>query len=165
MDSGNVSANSEGEGTYRSGVQGVMRPCPTVIPGRSQGTAVERPTDIVAGPDSDRHARVAKVPHSEVKGHKPVRTPHRITAAEFSDLLKHFLDTCCVLCGNTLCCAVCGTPIEHVRAALSVHNSASGSCQGPRIWTTAVPYCPRCEEEPERGGCLHFILNVFPKAS
>jgi len=94
-----------------------------------------------------------------------VRTPHRITAAEFSDLLKHFLDTCCVLCGNTLCCAVCGTPIEHVRAALSVHNSASGSCQGPRIWTTAVPYCPRCEEEPERGGCLHFILNVFPKAS
>jgi hypothetical protein len=95
-----------------------------------------------------------------------VRTPQRITATEFSASLKHFLETCCALCGNTLCCKACGTAIVHVRAALSIHNSVAGDCAGPdqRVWTTFVPYCPGCEEKPENQGCLHFTLSV-PKAS
>jgi hypothetical protein len=64
----------------------VMRPCPTVIPGRSQGTASnDQPTSL---PDPIRidTLGVTKVPHSDVKVHKPVRTPHRITATEFNEL-------------------------------------------------------------------------------
>jgi hypothetical protein len=107
------------------------------------------------------------VPHSDLEGQKPVRTPYRITAAEFSDSLKNFLDVCCALRGNTLCCTVCETPIQHVRAALSIHNSAGGDCEvlEQRVWNTVVPYCPECEEKPEEQGCLHFMLTGFPKAS
>jgi hypothetical protein len=107
------------------------------------------------------------VPHPEVEVPKPVRTPFRPTATEFSDSLKDFLDVCCALRGNTLCCRVCGTPIRHVQAALSIHNSASGGCEEleQRVWNTVVPYCPECEEKPEERGCLHFKLAVFPRAS
>jgi hypothetical protein len=153
----------------RGGVRSLMRPSPAVIQvdfGRARRTN-----------KGNRHRwrtrfgqtflRVARVPHSDGEGHTRVRTPHRITAAEFSDSLKRFLDTCCVLCGESLCCTTCGTPILHVRAALSIHNSAAGDCGGQdeRVWTTVVPYCPRCEEKPERRGCLHFTPGVFPKAS
>jgi len=94
------------------------------------------------------------------------RTPCRITATEFSDSLKYFFDVCCSLYGNTLSCIVCGTPILHVRAALSIHNSARGGCEGleQRVWNTGVPYCPACEEKPAERGCLHFFLMIFPRS-
>ena len=93
---------------------------------------------------------------------KRVRTPCRITATDFSDSLKHFLDACSVLRGNTLCCNNCGRSIQHVRAALSIHNSAGG-CEGleQRIWNTLVPYCLGCEEKPAERGCLHLPLTIF----
>jgi hypothetical protein len=97
----------------------------------------------------------------------PMRTPHRITASEFSDSLKHFLDACCVMRGSALCCAVCGTEILHIRATLSIHNSVAGDCRAldEKVWTTVVPYCPRCEEKPKQRGCLHLLPIVFPKVS
>ena len=48
------------------------------------------------------------MPHPEVEVPKPVRTPFRLTATEFNDSLKDFLDVCCALRGNTLCCSVWG---------------------------------------------------------
>jgi len=96
-----------------------------------------------------------------------VRTPYRIPASEFSDSLKHFLDACCVLHGNTLCCTTCGTPILHVRTALSIHSWAHGGCkeQKQRVWNIAIPYCPRCEDKPQERGCLYLSMMAFPKAS
>lgn len=94
-----------------------------------------------------------------------MRTPYRITATDFSDSLKHFLDDCCVLRANTLSSAVCGTPILHVRARLSIHTSVGGGCEGlgPSVWSTVVPYCPGCETKPEAIWCLHFFLRDFSK--
>jgi hypothetical protein len=96
-----------------------------------------------------------------------VRTPCRLTASEFSDSLKHFLDACCVLRGNTLCCTICGASILHFRAALSIHNPDCGGCEGleQRVWNIGVPYCSKCEEKPVQRGSLYLPLMVFSKAS
>ena len=96
-----------------------------------------------------------------------VRTPSRITASEFSDSLRQFLDACCALNGNTLCCVRCLTPILHVRAALSIHTR---TCTGwedleQRIWTISIPYCPRCEAKPKSLGSLYLSAITLPKAS
>jgi hypothetical protein len=96
-----------------------------------------------------------------------VRTPSRITASEFSDSLKSFLDACSVLRGQTLCCTICGASILYVRAALSIHDAACVGCEEPdqRVWNTVVPYCPKCEEKPAQRGCLCLSLMVFSNAA
>lgn len=96
-----------------------------------------------------------------------MRTPRPISASEFSDSLKHFLDACCVLRGSTLCCAICGASILHVRATLSIHTLAYGGCEvlEQGVWNTMIPYCPRCEEKPEQRGCLYLSSMVLPKAA
>ena len=96
-----------------------------------------------------------------------MRTPSRITASQFSDSLKHFLDTYCMLRGDTLCCTACGASILYVRAALSIHHAACAGCEEPdqRVWNTVVPYCPTCEEKPVQRGCLYLPEMAFSKAS
>jgi hypothetical protein len=95
-----------------------------------------------------------------------MRTPTRITSAQFSELLKEFLERRCLLFGNTLLCRVCGASIVHSRVVVSIHESGfHDKCMacGKRAWTMTLLYCPRCEEKPE--GCLHLSFSDFPKAS
>jgi hypothetical protein len=92
-----------------------------------------------------------------VSGVHSMRTPHCISASEYADALKHFLDDFCLPNGNALHCRKCGASIRHIRATLTIHNSTCGGCDtlGPSSWNTVVPYCPKCEAKPDRRGCLH----------
>ena len=100
-----------------------------------------------------------------------MRTPSRISASEFSQSLKHFLDYSCVLHHHTLCCARCGTPIGYIRASLLLHGAACRACGSVettvenRAWNTMVPYCPNCEERPAEHGCLHPIEFTLARAA
>ena len=78
-----------------------------------------------------------------------MRTPSRITVSAFSDSLKYFLDACCVLRGNTLCCSTCGASMQYVRAALSIHDESCAGCEDPdqRVWNTVAPYLPKVRGE------------------
>jgi hypothetical protein len=90
-----------------------------------------------------------------------MRTPSRISASEFSQSLKDFLNHSCILSHHRLYCAMCGTPIVYVRASLLLHEAACPVCVSVasimenRAWNTMVPYCPNCEEKPAEHGCLH----------
>ena len=90
-----------------------------------------------------------------------MRTPSRISASEFSQSLKDFLNHSCILSHHRLYCAMCGTPIVYVRASLQLHRALCPACGSVAstgrngAWNTMFPYCPNCEEKPEVHGCLH----------
>jgi hypothetical protein len=150
--------------TGYSGQQYLVQPCTPVSsdPGNAHRTTRTTCCRTRFGSTS-RMGRNGAVP--SVEGHRAVRTPCRITASEFSDSLKHFLDACCVLRRDTLCCTICGASILYVRAALSIHDAACAGCEEPdqKVWNTVVPYCPRCEERPAQRGCLYLPLMVFSR--
>ena len=97
--------------------------------------------------------------HLEIlaEGWRAVRTPSRMTASDFSDSLKYFIQHNCVVNRRSLCCAICGSPIMYVRAALWIHATTCPGCGNANDWSchVMVPYCPRCEEKPAERGCLY----------
>lgn len=100
-----------------------------------------------------------------------MRTPSRISASEFSQSLKGFLNDSCILSHHRLYCAMCGTPIAYIRASLLLHDGACPACDSietaveNRGWNTMVPYCPSCEEKPAELGCLHPPEALLSKAA
>jgi hypothetical protein len=58
-------------------------------------------------------------------------------------------------------CRGCGTEIKAVGCSVTLHeNTVDGSCgNNSRTQIIVVPFCPACEPEPERTGCIHIPLS------
>jgi hypothetical protein len=55
------------------------------------------------------------------------------------------------------CCPRCGARFSHKEVYLSRHALEMGvQCAGQgKVWRLAIPWCPRCECEPDTYGCIH----------
>jgi hypothetical protein len=87
-----------------------------------------------------------------------MRTPQRMTLAEFREAIRQFLNVRCLQCDKTLVCTRCEAPIAYLQALLSIHDDAfADACVSlqDEEWHFAVPYCPRCELKPDAHGCVH----------
>jgi len=109
-----------------------------------------------------------------------MQTPQHIDATQFSESVTDYLQSHCTMRDWELYCAGCGTAIKYVFAQVSVHqlslDEATLSEATPHevkldeattddmncrelhsrsVLRIAMPYCPRCEPEPQPCGCIH----------
>lgn len=54
-------------------------------------------------------------------------------------------------------CPVCNGGFAEKEVYLSLHaHEFKGTCTGTgKVWRVKLPWCPRCEREPETDGCVH----------
>jgi hypothetical protein len=86
-----------------------------------------------------------------------MKTPEQVSMAEVVDAVRQFREKC-VLKDDDLHCGTCGTAIAEKMAYLSIHSSDvfHELCTGVgRVLRVMIPYCPKCESEPEERGCIH----------
>jgi len=116
-----------------------------------------------------------------------METPQHIDAIQFSENVSDYLLSRCTMRDWELYCVDCGTAIMYVFAEVLVHHVAeerdavsgsqlhraaipeitleSASCfdlQAGAVLRVAMPYCPACEPEPHRCGCVHLPAETFP---
>lgn len=87
-----------------------------------------------------------------------MNTPHRVTPAEFYDLVKeHVAAHYLAAESQVFTCKRCGSTIKCVTAFMSIHDAIWGdSCAGAgKVKRFAIPFCPKCEPPPAESGCLH----------
>lgn len=87
-----------------------------------------------------------------------MQTPAKVTLDQYLQARREFLAQKTLAWPTTggLQCVECGGAIRGQAAILSVHDLNVGVCAGTgHTMTTAVPYCPACEEVPAARGCLH----------
>jgi hypothetical protein len=97
-----------------------------------------------------------------------MKTPRRMTLAEFREAIRQFLSLHRISCDRRLACSECDSPIEYLGTLLSIHDiEFTDACVTLDDQTShfSVPYCPRCEIKPNEQGCVHLPHTLVPKAS
>ena len=97
-----------------------------------------------------------------------MKTPRRMTLAEFREAIRQFLSLHCISCDRRLAC-----PNAIRRSSISARCyrfTTSNSQMRASRWMIrrgifSVPYCPRCEIKPNEQGCVHLPHTLVPKAS
>jgi|HubBroStandDraft_1064217.scaffolds.fasta_scaffold142217_2 hypothetical protein len=91
-----------------------------------------------------------------------MKTPTHTSYEEFVLKRTEWIKAHCITDGERQLCVRCTTPIEIIGAYLSIHDKRFDHCAGPgHVVRLVVPYCPRCEEQPEARGCLHDDIPVI----
>jgi hypothetical protein len=62
-------------------------------------------------------------------------------------------------------CPICKGGFAESEVYLSLHaHEFEGTCTGTgKVWRVKLPWCPRCEREPETYGCVHQKLIAETK--
>jgi hypothetical protein len=89
-----------------------------------------------------------------------LKTPERQSLLQVMNEINRFKRGC-VANGDSLECGTCGTPISEKLAYLSIHSIDifPDMCAGAgKVLNAMIPYCPKCEPEPEERGCIHMPM-------
>jgi len=87
-----------------------------------------------------------------------MQTPVQVTLEEYWERRRQWLDERTVSWPTTgeFSCVDCGKRILAQAVALELHRKSFDGCQGDgEEMETGVPYCPGCEEQPAKRGCVH----------
>jgi hypothetical protein len=83
-----------------------------------------------------------------------MQAPQKISAEQFTAELLEARDR------DGKC--TCGFPYMYVIVHVSIHATEFEDCTGEgRCYPVLLPYCRKCEQEPQRSGCVH--LPLFEK--
>jgi hypothetical protein len=93
-----------------------------------------------------------------------MQTPHKLSIKEFANQRQQWIKDHCVTDGEYQRCRTCNTKVEIVGVYFSIHDARLDICAGAgKVMRLAVPFCPRCESQPEDHSCLHHsCLHEFP---
>ena len=59
-------------------------------------------------------------------------------------------------------CKNCNAAILAIQADITLHFQEKEGCVGPgRVGGVLTPFCPNCEVEPEKYGCIHLPKDVI----
>jgi len=87
-----------------------------------------------------------------------MRTPVKLTLEEYIGERAKWLRERTVSWPTTgdIDCVDCGERIRAENVVLELHKKSQEGCQGDgEEMEIGVPYCPGCEEQPAKRGCVH----------
>jgi len=87
-----------------------------------------------------------------------MQTPQKLPFDEFFRQRTVFLDVACATPERfgEVRCRTCHTKIKVVPASIEIHDLRPDLCEGSgETFQAGIPYCPHCEKEPVRLGCVH----------
>ena len=84
-----------------------------------------------------------------------MQTPHHASVDSFLADEALFLATACLVFGENMNCAQCGTRVKWEVVGVSTHFAAEECIGTGKISQVDIPYCPQCEERPNVLGCFH----------
>ena len=85
-----------------------------------------------------------------------MNTPQKITMDEFRAQSYRYREEELLKPTRLPLRHICGTLLMHKDAYISYHDARFEGCAGKgTVEKLPIPYCPKCEQEPETHGCLH----------
>lgn len=91
-----------------------------------------------------------------------MKTPIKISIGTFLESREAWREEFCKANGDKVICKKCGEFILFSAVWVSIHDSRFPGCVGGgHVARVVIPYCPRCEGEPENQGCFHEDLFLY----